>query len=446
LLVIVALVAGACGSGPARAAAKPGIYVAPTGADTNPCSAAAPCLTFDRAYRAAKPGQTVWVLPGNYPAQRIAFDPTKSSGDRVVFSPLSGPVTLERLDLGLAPFGLRGPQHVVVQNMTVGRASVWDGSVDVTLQNLTARGFNVVYSLGAIPSPADVRIVGGNYGPCESVAQAGDCVNYISGTNVVIDGATIHDVTSNDLVRYHVDGMFVRGCQGCTIRNSKFWKNMITNIRLQNCCGLSANERITIENNWFGPSLDGDGVRLRGDAIDFDTPIPGLVVRNNSFAENAGPLFQPNGWTGTNALVVNNLMANFPCIAGVTYSHNVFIPSSGSFGSAACGPTDVRVRSFGYVDGPGFNYHLVPTSPALARADAGHCPRTDIDGHPRPTVGNLCDDGADQRRDAVACIRTGRNHYKTAWVNYDWLHTKKRAGVTTGACSPKQTKAPKRKK
>jgi hypothetical protein len=58
----VGLLAGCVMGGAGAAASGPTpLLVSLTGADANPCTQAAPCLTFDRAYHVAKPGQPVEV-------------------------------------------------------------------------------------------------------------------------------------------------------------------------------------------------------------------------------------------------------------------------------------------------------------------------------------------------------------------------------------------------
>jgi hypothetical protein len=42
--------------------------------DSNPCTAAAPCASFDRAYRAASGGQVVEVAGGSYGNQELDGD------------------------------------------------------------------------------------------------------------------------------------------------------------------------------------------------------------------------------------------------------------------------------------------------------------------------------------------------------------------------------------
>jgi hypothetical protein len=85
------------------------VFVATTGSDSNPCTRASPCQTFDRAYRAAMPGQVVEVAAGSYAYQRIARDASKTATARVVFRPAAGAtVTMPSLELGQTPYGASG--------------------------------------------------------------------------------------------------------------------------------------------------------------------------------------------------------------------------------------------------------------------------------------------------------------------------------------------------
>jgi hypothetical protein len=229
--------------------------------------------------------------------------------------------------------------------MSIVYSTVWDGSVDVTLQNLSGRGFDVIYGLSSAGQPSDVRILGGDFGPCENVSQGGGCPTYLSGANIVVDGVRIHDMTSNDLATYHVDGMFIRGCSGCAVRNSTFSGNMVTNIRIQNCCGLSANSNLMIEGNRFYPPLDADGVTKRSDAIDIDTPTPGLVIRSNTFDPAAGPLFTRTGYSGER-LVQNKMLYIGPCASGVSYESNTVKAFSATWGNVLCGSDQWGTWSF----------------------------------------------------------------------------------------------------
>src|SRR5437868_903583 len=54
-------------------------YVSPSGSDSNACTQSSPCLTFNRAYHVAAPGDTVQIAGGSYGSQNFANDTTKTS-------------------------------------------------------------------------------------------------------------------------------------------------------------------------------------------------------------------------------------------------------------------------------------------------------------------------------------------------------------------------------
>jgi len=341
------------------------------------------------------------IAGGNYADQLLASDPTKGSTARVTFRPAAGAVvSVSRIDFGQTQLSIPGPQHVTVSGMRVGLLRAWAGADDLLWQNIDAGYFGIF-------DATNVTIRGGDYGPCQAPRDGG-CESLIQGrvANILIDGVYLHDITSNDLVNYHVDGIFLRGSNNVTIRNSRFRGNMIDNIRVQDqaCC---LNQNVTIENNWFGPSLDSDGVSTRADAIDVDTRTPGLLIRNNSFSEAAGVLLRGDQ-TGTR--LVGNLMRNFPCVSGAVYSYNVFIPFVANWGATPCGPTDKKVSTFGYVNGPGFDYHITTRSPAINAGDVRNCPTHDFDGNPRPK-GLRCDAGSIERG-VLICHRVSKKSAK----------------------------------
>ena len=253
----------ACNAAPAPSApAAGGVYVATNGADANPCTQVLPCLTFERAYKAAQGGGTVEIAAGSYPPQTITEDPSKGTG-RVTFRPAGGAtVSVDQIDFGQEQFSLRGPDFVTIENLTVTYTRVWGTADGIVLRNLTGKTFDIFGGVGN-------RVYGGSYGPCEATLFP-SCTNRVIGQDTVIDGVSIHGVTSSkpgppeDL---HTDGIFVRGCSNCTIRNSKFWDNDTTHIRVQNCCGQPPNEGLTIENNWFDRPT-GLGGQRRWNAID----------------------------------------------------------------------------------------------------------------------------------------------------------------------------------
>ena len=72
------------GRGKAHAKA---LYVSADGRDSNACSEAKPCSSFQRAYVAAKPGEPVLIGAGTYGDQKLTPDPKKRSTKPVVFRP-----------------------------------------------------------------------------------------------------------------------------------------------------------------------------------------------------------------------------------------------------------------------------------------------------------------------------------------------------------------------
>jgi hypothetical protein len=284
----------------------------------------APGGSLETAYQQANPGDTICLQTGSYPYQRIAYDAVKGAAGAasVTIEPCSGATpTVDMIELGDTQYGVRAPNNLTIQNLSVLQTAVWDAT-KIRLINLTGKGFDVL-------GPAnDVQVLGGDFGPCQAPLD-GACTPRLIGTNIVVDGTHIHGMTSTDLLNYHVDGMFIRGCSSCTVSNSSFDANMITNIRIQNCCGLLANQNINLIHNSFGIPLDGSGVPNRADAVDVDTTTPGILFKDNLIDG-----FVQWGTTGTGTLT-GNIMTNDGCLAA-SYSGNTEKAFSTVWRNSAC--------------------------------------------------------------------------------------------------------------
>jgi hypothetical protein len=341
---------------------------------------------LNAAYQAAAPGATICLATGNFGYQLVQADPDKAIGSaRVTIRPLAGNIPLfSKLSLGFEQINARPPNDLTLKDFYAGYFLVW-GSRNVSAFNLSGTGFDVFRYDGNDPNEfvgeaegADVLVQGGNWGPCEAPRQEG-CTVRIIGTRIVVDGVTIHDVTSTDLVNFHVDGMFVRGCTDCKVLNSKFYGNWITNIRVQNCCQLPAIRNLEIADNWFacprtGPDL---GTVCRWDGIDIDANIPGLRVHHNSFAPYTGVLWAVTGdgcceyIPQSDAEEQRNIEAAWPdyspCVPGLRVIENARTPRGGEYnGYRICG-SDVFVGDPMYVNpsnGADMDYRLQPGSPA----------------------------------------------------------------------------------
>jgi hypothetical protein len=362
-------------------APKPTAFVAVDGLDTNPCTAAAPCASLARGYRAARPGQIVQLAAGAYPYQNIVGDPAKTSANDVLIQPAPGAaVTISGLDIGAS--------HLTVKNVAVtALTAVGYGTAptDVTLQNIDGENFNVYGGASFI------TFKGGDWGPttcydghsgglCEAVVAAGS-VNGVTMLphDIVFDGIYIHDYQTTSTA-YHVTCMFIVSGYNITVRNSKFRNCSVQDIFMQDWPGNGLHD-VTIENNWFDTPRDQNGVPQGNSSIAFsgrnNIVWTNFLVRNNTIM---GAIDAGNGETGgwSNTRIVGNL-GEFPSCqqaAGLTWRHNVWT-------GRACGKTDKHVRDLGVVDAANFNYHLRRGSPAIAAGDPTSYPARDIDGQAR---------------------------------------------------------------
>jgi chitodextrinase len=372
---------------PPPSSSSTALVVSTNGADTNPCTSVLPCRSFGRAYKAAAPGATVLVMAGTYPGQEISDDPAKQSGAPVVFQPSGGAVTVNgTLDFGQDQFNRLGPKGVTIKDMTITYLHAWAGSERLTWENIDAVHFDM--------DAVDSVVRGGDYGPCQAPRDDPSCLSRVLGNarNVLVENASFHDITSTDLGNFHVDGFAVFGGANVTLRNNKFYGNMITNIRVQNCCGNTPISNLVIENNWFAPPLQGDGVSINANGIDIDNNVPGLKIRFNSFAEGGYPQITASQ---SDAELTGNLFTNATCASGARYSYNVFKPWSETQGQGACGSTDKKVSTLGYASG---GYALASDSPAIdAVPSSVGCPQQDLQGTSRP-LGAACDAGATEVR------------------------------------------------
>ncbi|MEZ5098357.1 MAG: hypothetical protein R3C15_00785 [Thermoleophilia bacterium] len=357
-------------SGPAQ------LFVSTTGSDSGSCTAAAPCRSFDRAYRVAKPGQIVEVAGGSYGSQSIGYDASKTSADDVVFRPAAGAtVTVGELAPG-------GAKHVTFVDMDAEDLFVvpQNGSSggqrpeDVTFWNVDAQFFFV-------RAGKDVTIAGGSIGGIDTAISStiGTYPGLPVSENVLVDGVGFHDVTRTANPSGHVECLFVQESNGTTIRRSRFTRCDVMDVFVNEILGGSITN-LTIENNWFDRPTGGGAYALylypRG---------ANGAIRYNSF--RGGVIFDGSfsglGWTAT-----GNAGWASTCGTGVVHTRNVWE-------NRTCGSTDLQAVP-GFVDASGFDLHLAPGAAALGRGSATDHPAVDIDGEPRPRNGSTPDAGADE--------------------------------------------------
>jgi hypothetical protein len=404
------------------------LFVAPTGADTNRCTKAAPCSTFDRAYRAAKPGDVVEVAAGDYPNQVITAVAGRV-GPNVLFRPATDArVVLAGLEFGREQNPAFGPGFVTVRDMTlvnkkVGPAPqnqagifIGPGSRYITLENMDAGSVQTWF--------ADrVTIRGGDYGPCYAISgDSNVCGNtkFDVSTNITVEGALFHDYRFDntcfaDGADCHWECMYLNGGINITIRNSRFRDCAVFDLFVTISGPDAANlghRNLTIENNWFdtpwAESTSGGSRSMPyGVSLAWCQNSPhgyrNVRIRFNSFQRSATLQHDPNpNCIFENVSIVGNLMMWTGCDARYTYSHNVW---STSWRRGKCSPSDrIGASTFPYANtesGQGFNFRLTNKRKTLAdnlvpRSVSGGCPRIDFDRQRRP-LNKRCDAGADER-------------------------------------------------
>jgi hypothetical protein len=340
LAVLVAgavVLLGACGSDgrPAAAARQKAaeapppepaaLFLSPQGKDRGPCSAAAPCRSFRRAYRAAAPGDVVEVAAGSYGDQVLAYDRRKSSPDDVVFRPAEGAdVQVRSVTFGKWTTDL-GARHVTLSGLTLG-GLLTQRTEDLTFENLTIEG--AFWIQGA----SDVTMRGGSVGGTEGVHADiadwyHDCCGAVPAERVLIDGVHFHDMvmaTPED----HVECLQISGGRDITVRNSRFSRCDTFDL-------LAGDHRtplrgLLVEGNTFEPSTARFGESYYGLSVRSGT---GVAIRGNR---------SPQAWAGPspadrveNWLVAENEMPAGSCDDRITYHANRWTEGE------ACDPSDV---------------------------------------------------------------------------------------------------------
>jgi hypothetical protein len=269
---------------PQRPSASPHIYyLAPSGSDAGQCaSAQAPCASFNRAYRVARPGDTVVLAGGDYPGQTIEGDGAKTAKADVLFKPAPG-----------AQVRVTGPiyvygSHLTLQSLHVGDVTIGNydqtpgrpNPADVSLHGIVGRDFE-------IDSATGVTISGGAWGPTSACGGpyggGNNSIRDVTGVvpaNIAIEHVTIHDVQSYDLVGCHIEGLAIFAGRKVTVSDSRFYGNSVYDVFVQANSGpISA---LTFRGNWMAMPVGLDG-RQNGTVIGFSGIHSDVLVQGNRF-------------------------------------------------------------------------------------------------------------------------------------------------------------------
>jgi hypothetical protein len=352
--------------------------MSPTGSDSNPCTQALPCRTFNRTYRVASPGHTVEVAAGSYGGETIQHDPSKTSQNDVLFRPASGAqVTVTgTLDTYAS--------HVEFRDFRVTQVEFYRQADDFTYRNMITNGLWIWGS-------SNISFLGGEItcGYCAYhpiIANGGS--DSAPPRTILFDDVYFHDWHS--VSGEHTECLQIGGGDGITIRNSTFKYCATGN------GGLGATGSLFIGFfNFGGPVtrnilLENNFIYRSGNVYNIQmSDLHNLDLRYNSIV---GPsmIFNREG-PGTGMDFIANIMGFNGCTAEgngvpINWRHNVMQ-------GGTCHSTD-RNAPAGYLD-VNNDLHLGSGAAAINAGDPTGYPSTDIDGQLRP-LGPAPDSGADE--------------------------------------------------
>jgi hypothetical protein len=367
-------------------------FVAPDGSDEGTCTRSDPCLSLDRAYHLAKPGQIVEVRGGTYGDQSVTLDAAKTSGPAVLFRPAAGQTVV-----------LTGHLWIYAQNVTfdgtAGRFQFtgWfarNGADRVTFRN-THTG------LFLCGGATNLTVVGGEVGPWTSTEEAEDTQittdDGVPCSNVVIRNVFFHDMHASG--GSHTDCLQITTGTNITIDGNRFihcWSDaIIAKADFGNIVNL-----IIQNNEILDPVNDDHSTPVAVSVLDNANGAPDGVttcsslIRNNSFAARLNDQFKvacrPSGKGNR---VYGNIFAQGARSGcqqnGAVWDYNVWEEGP------TCGRHAVLLRPLDafYVNRSS-NLCLRRKSGAIERGNPQSFPSKDIGGRKRPRG---------KRPDAGAC-------------------------------------------
>ncbi len=326
------------------------LFISPSGSDSNACTEAKPCQTMKHAYKVAAAGETVRLLSGSYPRQKIEEDGSKSSSSHVIFAAASGASvkftgTIDILESHITI------ENMTVQDVTIGNVEADGGKpnpTDITLLNLTGRNFEIA-------SATHITVEGGSWGPATACAEA--YTGSYEGNNnairqptsqapeyIVINKTIIHNVQSDSFQNCHIEGLAIFAGNHVTVSNSKFYENSVYDIFTQSNSGGHP-DNVTLKDNWFATAVDTTGKNGekvgQGDGIAVGNELSeNVTLEGNHFNDVLDMNDAEDISKFTNVHVVDNVgiqpYSSYTCPSSVEWSKNIWQNDK-------CGASDVNL-------------------------------------------------------------------------------------------------------
>jgi hypothetical protein len=331
------------------------LYVAPTGVDSNPGTAAYPFLTIARADAAATAGTTINVAPGIY---RVSAMTSSASG---IVTTKSGTVAARIKFLST----VKGGAKIVVQGTGIAWNSRGD-YVDISGFDMSGTG-----RIGLLANGAHLSI---KNNLIHDLTSSGGCGS--GGAAIRVDSSVGDTLVSQNVVRNigvamlgactSIHGIHIGG-PGAVVSNNIISGAAAIGIHQS----LAATSSTIVNNTVFHSKI---GIWMGADAT-----LPGgsqnNVVANNIVHDHMTYGIIEAGAMGGNNKYVNNL---------VNASGTPLRVAGAVSGTVTADPRFVNYQASGSGD-----YHLQSTSPAMNRGSPLYAPATNVDGNVRDATPDI---------------------------------------------------------